>query len=164
MVVSGYAVFKDRLPTYTKNNGLVPETIIPDGWYPHAFGTSTVIFTQSRFIQHLEGTEGYAYGEQISVTIGPYDGEPNKEEDWQQLEWTNQDDEYGHLEKKWFVLDGHKVLRLMGDGMTSGGDLSYQIFSGNTVHTISLYPAYNSPNLETFEIFFERYIKFLNSQ
>ena len=164
LLFSGYVVFKDNLPTYTKNNALVPETIIPAGWYPHAFGTSTVLFTRSRFIPKIEGTEGYAYGEQIVVSISPYDGEPKKEEDWYQLEWINEDDEYGHPIKEWFTLYGYKILRLEYDGMTSGGDLSYFVFTGNTVHVISLYPAYNSPHLEAFEAFFEKYVKALSPQ
>lgn len=155
-------MFKDRLPTYAENNGLVAEAIIPEGWYAHALSTSTLLLTQSRFLSHIEGTESYAYGEQITVSVSPYDGELHKEESWYQLEWTNEEDAYGNLRKEWSTRYGYKILRLEHDGMTSGGDLSYLIFSRNTAHTISLYPAYNSPNLETFETFFEKYLKALN--
>lgn len=162
LLISGYIVFKDNLPTYTTNNGLVSSAIVPDGWYPHARGTSTLLFTRSRFLPHLEGTEGYAYGEQIVVGVSPYDGEQGKEETWYQIEWINQDDEYGNLKKDWFTLEGYKVLRLSHDGMTDGGDLSYLVFIGDTVHTVYLYPAYNSSHLETFETFFKEYTKSLN--
>lgn len=163
MVVSGYVVFKDRLPTYIENNGLVAEAIIPEGWYAHALSTSTLLLTQSRFLPHIEGTEGYAYGEQIAVSVSSYDGELGEEESWYQLDWTNEEDAYGNLRKEWLTLGGHKVLRLEYDGMTSGGDLNYQIFYGDTVHTVSLYPAYNSPHLETFEGFLESYLKSLGT-
>lgn len=162
VLISGFIVFKDDFPEYTSNNGLVEEAIIPDGWHPHPFGTSTLMFTRSRFLKRLEGTESYAYGEQIVVDVNPYDSELNKEEDWYQLEWTNRPDEYGNLDKKWSTQRGYKVLRLMTDGMTGAGDLHYIIFAGDTVHTISLYPAYNSPHLETFEAFFQKYLESLD--
>ena len=162
VLITTYILFKDSLPEYTSNNGLVSDEIIPSGWYPHTFGTSTVLFTRSRFLPRIEGTEGYAYGEQIVVGVSPYDGEQGKEETWYQIEWINQDDEYSNLNKEWSTLNGHKVLRLMYDGMTNGADLSYLVFNGGTVHTVSLYPAYNSSHLEIFEVFFTEYTKSLN--
>jgi hypothetical protein len=163
VLISGFIAFKDDFPEYTSNNGLVEEAIIPDGWYPHPFGTSTLMFTRSSFLKRLEGTEGYAYGEQIVVSVSPYDGEQNKEEEWYQLDWTNHPDEYGNLDKKWSTQRGYKVLRLMTDGMTGAGDLHYSIFVGDTIHTISLYPAYNSPHLDIFETFVDEYIESMGS-
>ncbi|MEK7600352.1 MAG: hypothetical protein AAB463_00105 [Patescibacteria group bacterium] len=61
--VSEGGLYRDAGGLYTAS--------IPTGWYPHEITAEHVLFTQKQQFEVLEGTEGYAYGDQFSVSVAP---------------------------------------------------------------------------------------------
>lgn len=157
LVIAGVIVYNNLFVPSPKNN-IVSAEIVPDGWYLHELATTSVIMTPSRFLRKIHDTELYAYGEQIIVEVRTYDGPPNPKE-WEYLDWTTDDENYpGTRDRQWIKLSGNDTYRYLGEsGPASGGDLTYYIFAGDTVHTLSLYPAFESTHLDTFEAFAQAY-------
>ncbi len=155
LLIAGVIVYGNLFVPPPKNNVVAAE-IVPGGWYLHELGTGLIIMTPSRFLRKIHETEHYAYGEQIIISTMPYDGEQGQPENWSYLDWTK-DDAMVH-ETVWSTAGHYKVLRIDSEaGGASGGSLTYFIFTGDTVHTLSLYPAQDSPHLNTFETFVQAY-------
>jgi hypothetical protein len=134
-------------------------TEIPEGWYPHNLGEGQIILTRAPKLPDVGATEGYAYGEQISVSTGVFDGDLNNLEDWYYIRWVFED---AALVRDWSWVDveGLTSLRVESEAAgASGGQLRYFIFSGDQFHTLSLYPLDTSDHVAEFERFVLKYAK-----
>ena len=155
LIIAGVIIYGNLFVPSPKNN-VVYANVVPVGWYLHELGTTSVIMTPSRFMRRIHETELYAYGEQIIISTMPYDGERGQPENWSYLDWTK--DKAMVHETVWSTVGDYKVLRIDGEaGGAGGGSLTYFIFTGDTVHTLSLYPSKDSPHLNTFETFVQAY-------
>lgn len=132
--------------------------MVPVGWYEHRLSDATIILTKQEELPDVGATEGYAYGEQIIITVLPLSVSPQ--------EWATQKtqidlDDVIVKEKAWSIVDN-------GDGIIDPGDitflrvahdspaglqLTYYVFEDKQVHHFSLYPyePQSDERLEAFE-------------
>jgi len=129
---------------------------VPADWYEHRLSNTHIILTKQETLPDIGVTEGYAYGEQISISVSPFDGDPQHPEDWSQLAWT--EDEALVHEKSWTYVGGMQALRVRHEaGGASGGQLTWYLFADDRVYELSLYPYENSGNWEIFSGLVYRY-------
>lgn len=115
---------------------LIERLSLPEGWYAHRMSDSYALFTRQQTLPDIGATEGYAYGEQISISMESFTGIP---EEWNQLVWIN-DEAMVHA-KIWNTIGGHKVLRVEHEaGGADGKQVTYYLFTDNKAYVFSLYP------------------------
>lgn len=115
----------------------------PDGWYPYSEGNS-ILLLKTAEKPVLEGTEGYAYGDQIIVNVSDIKdpaGNVTTKEGYIEKHFPATDVE-GNVIKKETVTRGEKeMLRVeVPQIAVDGYILSYVYFEGDNVYTINLYP------------------------
>jgi len=112
-------------------------SLIPAGWYLHRFSDSGIMLSQLETLPEIGNTEGYAYGEQITIGTLHFTGDPAHIEDWNYIEWTK-NSTFVH-EKSWLTVQGLKAFRIQDEeGGASGGSLTYYLFDNDIVYTLSL--------------------------
>lgn len=132
---------------YTCQIGHTPAleiTKLPEGWYAHRKSDSFIILTKQEELPDVGATEGYAYGEQITINVLPVDAPL---EEWVGQNFIDLDDVLVK-EAAWSIVDN-------GDGIIDDGDitflrvehntpadlqLSYYVFEDDRAYIFSLYP------------------------
>ena len=151
-------------PTLVDNSGMehkaseLPPIPVPEGWHEHSLGGNGVLLTRSQTLPDIGATELYAYGEQISISAGMFDGDPNNRESWQYIRWVFEDEALVR-NWSWTTVRGLDALRVESEAAgASGGVLYYFIFSGDQLYTLSLYPFDTSEHVAAFEQFVWEYV------
>ncbi|MEX2437433.1 MAG: hypothetical protein WD509_02560 [Candidatus Paceibacterota bacterium] len=136
--------------------------IVPEEWYIHEMEINSTLLSRAETLPNVGNTEGYAYGEQITINTIPFAGDSKQPENWNGISWT--DDEAMVHEKWWTQIGDFIALRVRHEaGGASGGQLTWYLFSDDRVHSLFLYPADDSPHRETFTRFVYRYADLLSS-
>lgn len=108
---------------------------IPPGWYVHRMNERSLLITRQEKLPDIAGTEGYAYGEQVGVSLSMNGRTP---QEWAgQQEWL--DDEALVKEKTWTERSGRALLQVQHETEASG-QLTTFLFVDDKVYTITLYP------------------------
>jgi len=148
-----------------ENNGLfipIPDKI-PPGWYVHQLSDSRIVLTKQKTLPDIGNTEGYAYGDQIGMSVIKFDGDPKRPEDWPQLAWA--EDEALVKEKSWTNVSGMTALRVRHEpGAASGGQITWYLFGSDRVYELSLYLPQDIPNDKTFSDFVYHYGEQISQQ
>ncbi|MFA5022339.1 MAG: hypothetical protein WC508_04645 [Patescibacteria group bacterium] len=149
----------NQMPENNSNDQLatiLPPSEVPPGWYVHRLSNSRIILTKQKILTDIVNTEGYAYGDQINISVLKFDGDPKRPEDWPQLAWT--EDQVLVKEKSWTNVSGMIALRVRHEpGGASGGQITWYLFSNDRVYELSLYLPNDLPNDETFSKFVYHY-------
>ncbi|MFA6322454.1 MAG: hypothetical protein WCX71_03165 [Candidatus Buchananbacteria bacterium] len=136
---------------------------VPLGWYAHQLSDSRIILTKQKILPNIGNTEGYAYGDQINISVLKFDKDPKRPEDWPQLAWT--EDQVLVKEKSWTNVSGMTALRVRHDpGGASGGQITWYLFDNDRVYELSLYLPSDPPNDETFSKFVYHYGEQISQQ
>lgn len=126
--------------------GVFPVSITPPvGWYSH-YINGGLLLTRQKELPDIGATEGYAYGEQISISLVPLNASPE--------EWVAQKTYFdlGDVlirKAEWDTSNGYKLLRVERE-TPAAPQLSEYLFVGNKVYIFSLYPISNA-NMAIFE-------------
>lgn len=75
-----------------------PNVVLPN-WYMHRRRDTNILYTRTEALPDVGATEGYAYGEQMYITVIPFAGETIRPEEWEQVSWI--DDEVLVHETEW---------------------------------------------------------------
>ncbi len=118
----------------------------PSSWYPHE-QTNTTIFLKTAELPTLGATEGYAYGTQFSVHKNSLneikDGVKTKEQFLKEVVGTK-DLDGNIIVQENVKRNGLDMIRVAANAYGSDGKvLSYYVFDGKNVYTLSNYP-YNA--------------------
>ena len=130
-------VFCDFRPGPSDVSGpVLPEPkAVPPGWYVHRMNERSLLITKQEKLPDIGGTEGYAYGEQVGVSLSMNGRTP---QEWvEQQEWL--DDEALVKAKTWTERNGRALLQVQHETEASGQLTSF-LFVDDKVYTISLYP------------------------
>ncbi len=160
ITATGYIFsYENTLPLYQSARAFLQTDLpIPDGWYAHTLGDNSIILTRSEVLPDVGATEGYAYGEQIHISKGVFDGNIEQLEDWYYLRWAFEDADHLIRDRERVQIRGFDALRIESDAAgASGGVLRYFIFTGDQFHTLSLYPFDTSKHVAEFEEFVQKY-------
>ncbi len=127
---------------------------IPPGWYSHQVSDSRIILTKEKELPNIGGTESYAYGDQINISVSEFDG--SNPENWPHLIWI--DDVALVKEKSWTDVGGMVALRVRHEAAgASGEQITWYLFYDDRVYELSLYMPQDKPNDETFGDFVRQY-------
>lgn len=127
---------------------------IPPGWYVHQLNDSHLILTKQKELPDVGGTEGYAYGDHISISVSEFDGD--NPENWPHLVWI--DDVALVKEKSWIDVGGMVALKVMHEAAgASGEQITWYLFYDDKVYELSLYMPQDTPNDKTFGDFVRQY-------
>lgn len=128
----------------------------PSGWYPHPLGEDQVIFTPSEDFELPEGTEGYAIGDQMVISMGSFDeivGAKTPEAYLAGIGATSTSEFF--VAREDVTTDGDlEMTRVVMKGAAADGEtLLYVYFPGGTkVITLSHYPyVEGSPSAKAFD-------------
>ena len=131
-------------------------------WYMHHISKANIIYTRTKELPNIGATEGYAYGEQIYITVMPFDGRIIKPEEWEQISWIS--DEAMVNETEWKIFSDFKTLRVRHEaGGASGEQVTFYLFAKDRVYNISVYPVDEKNELE-FTDFVYKYAKQLRDE
>ncbi|WKZ29373.1 MAG: hypothetical protein QY323_01425 [Patescibacteria group bacterium] len=108
---------------------------VPAGWYLHHTKSGGIIFTRQENLPDIGATEGFAYGEQITMAELVLD---KSMEEWIASRFPENDPLYTLKERG--TLSGHPTLRVEHEAGASGKVLDYYLFSGDRAYVFSLYP------------------------
>jgi hypothetical protein len=108
---------------------------LPAGWYAHRRSESFFIITKQKVLPDIGATEGYAYGDQVMVSVETTTLSPQAWVVGQQ--WL--DDTALIRSKTWIEMHGRAVLQVRHETEASP-ELTDFIFVGDKVYTISAYP------------------------
>lgn len=134
---------------------------VPTGWYPHEITSGHVLFTQKKEFELLEGTEGYAYGNQFSVTVAPLgqSSGARNEQEWFTGNGMVLGSEF--LKERRSVKVGPLTMTrvVMSANIADGDTLTYVYFTGDgRVITLGHYPYKpNSSVTRDFEAFVQSF-------
>lgn len=115
-----------------------PAVSIPN-WYMHRRSDTNILYTRTEELPDIGATEGYAFGEQMYITVIPFAGATTRPEEWEQISWIT-DDVLLH-ETEWANLFDFTALRVRHEaGGASGEQLTFYLFAKDRVYNLSLYP------------------------
>lgn len=128
----------------------------PGGWYPHPLGKDQVIFTPSKDFELPEGTEGYAIGDQMVISVGSLDeivGAKTPEDYLVGIGATSTSEFFVSREDVTTDEDLDMTRVVMKGAAADGETLLYVYFpEGKKVITLSHYPYIaNSASAKAFE-------------
>jgi hypothetical protein len=112
----------------------LPEKL-PAGWYAHRTSDTSFFITLQKNLPNIGATEGYAYGDQVGVSLSTTTLTPQVWVTGQQ--WL--DDTALIISKNWVEAHGHTMLQVEHQTEASP-ELTDYLFVGNRVYTITLYP------------------------
>jgi hypothetical protein len=112
----------------------LPEKL-PDGWYAHRTSDTSFFITLQKDLPNIGATEGYAYGDQVGVSLATTTLTPQLWVAGQQ--WL--DDTALIISKNWVEAHGHTMLQVEHQTEASP-ELTDYLFVGDRVYTITLYP------------------------
>ncbi|MCR4323082.1 MAG: hypothetical protein NUV61_03260 [Candidatus Azambacteria bacterium] len=111
----------------------------PNGWYIHHTNSGNLLVMKQKELPNIGATEGYAYGEHISISTTLMSASPK--------EWVAQKthidlDDHALVRKSdWEMIGEYLVLRVEHEAAGAAGkQLSYYIFNGDRVYIASLFP------------------------
>lgn len=133
----------------------VPDEM-PPGWYSHQVSDSHIILTKQQDLPDIGGTESYAYGDQINISVSEFDGDST--ENWPHLVWI--EDKALVKEKSWTEVSGMVALWVRHEAAGAGGEqITWYLFDedDDKVYEFSLYMPQDKPNDETFGDFVRQY-------
>lgn len=160
VTASGYIFsYQNTLPLYQNKRALFGKnlpTSLP-GWYAHLQTDTGLLLTRDAVLPDVGATEAYAYGELISINIGNFFGDENNLQDWEYVNWMYNDTALVR-EKKELKVAGLTTLRVEHEaGGSSGGQLTYFIFSDDRYFALSLYPLDDSEYVTEFKNFVQKF-------
>ncbi len=134
----------DRRKDMTKNELSDVGINIPPGWYEHRLTGTHIILTKQEDLPDIGATEGYAYGEQINISVLPA-GIPSKE--WVSQNFMDLEDVLVK-EAAWSIVDNGDTIIDPGDitflrvehETPAEPQLTYYVFENGRVYVFSLYP------------------------
>lgn len=137
---------------------ILPEpTLTLPNWYIHYQNNGNIIYTRTKELPTIGDSEGYAYGEQINVSVMKFDGTEYKPEEWEPISWVN--DEAMVREYEWTELYDFTVLRIRHmAGGADGESVTVYLFAKDRVYNISVYPV-DEKNEHEFMEFVHQYAK-----
>lgn len=112
----------------------LPEKL-PAGWYAHRTSDTSFLITLQKDLPNIGATEGFAYGDQVGVSLATTTLTLQAWVAGQQ--WL--DDTALIISKNWVEAHGHTMLQVEHQTEASPELLDY-LFMGNRVYTITLYP------------------------
>jgi len=148
--------FTFNVPNEQNSDTLVKEVVVPEGWYRHSLGESTIL-TRAAQLPDIGATELYAYGDHILISTGIFDGTFENIEAWSGVRWVFEDEA---LVRNWtkMKISGHDALRVEHRAAgANGAHLTYFLFSEDKFYSISLYSQDISSYLDEFEKFVLEY-------
>jgi hypothetical protein len=157
--------YQNTLSRLQNNRGFFENnlpTALP-GWYTHQYTDTGLLLTRSAELPDVGATEGYSYGEHISISVGNFAGDENNLSEWDYLSWVYNDEALvqGITELQ---LAGLTTLRVEHEAAgSSGGQLTYFIFSENKIFTLSLYSPANSEQESEFEAYVQQFAAAIQS-
>lgn len=108
---------------------------LPKGWYAHRTSDTAFFVTTQKDLPDIGATEGYAYGDQVGVSLVTTTLSPQA---WvTQQQWLN--DTEMIISKNWTEAHGHSLLQIEHHTGASPQLLDY-LFIDDRVFTITLYP------------------------
>lgn len=119
---------------------------VPEGWHLHRLSNSYFLLTRQEKLPEIGGTELYAYGEQIGISVIPIDTTP---EEWVAQKMHIDLDDVLVKKATWGMADGYKLLRVEHE-TPADPQLSEYLFTENVIYIFSLYPIPNA-NTAIFE-------------
>ncbi|GEM_PF-2724930 len=152
VVVIGFTLgvfdfMKGLQQTENKTSLKLPDvgTSIPAGWYEHRINDTHIILTKEKILPDIGATEGYAYGEQINISVLPLSLSPEK---WVAQKTHIDLDDVLVREAAWSIVDNGDNIIDDGDikflriehKTPAGSALSYYVFEDERIKVFSLYP------------------------
>lgn len=105
-------------------------------WYAHRISDNSILLTKQETLPDIGATEGYAYGEQISINLMELETYPE--------EWVAQHiylDDVLVSKSEWGAYRGQKLLTVESEaGGASGKQYTQYIFTDELIFVVSLYP------------------------
>lgn len=135
----------------------IPASIIPDGWYAHRVHDEAILLTRQKELPKVEGTEMYAYGEQIGISVvRPWVTDTTPEELAASKTLIDVDDVLVR-KAEWDTINGYKLLRVEHE-TPADPQLSEYLFVENAVYIFSLYPILDK-NMAVFEEMISEFVR-----
>lgn len=114
----------------------LPDITPLKNWYAHRMSDNTILLTRQQELPDVGATEGYAYGEQISINVVPTGESP---ETWVATHIDLKD--VLVLESEWSTYYGQKLLTVEHEaGGASGKQYTRYLFVDGFVYRVSLFP------------------------
>ena len=105
------------------------------GWYAHRTSDTSFFITMQKDLPNIGATEGFAYGDQVGVSLATTTLTPQV---WvSEQQWLN--DTALIISKNWVEAHGHTMLQIEHQTEASP-ELTDYLFVGDRVYTITLYP------------------------
>ncbi|MEX0931133.1 MAG: hypothetical protein WDZ88_00100 [Candidatus Paceibacterota bacterium] len=137
-------------------DALIKETIVPEGWYRHSLGKSTILIREVQ-LPDIRATEPYAYGDHILISTGIFDGTFENIEAWNRVGWVFEDEALVRYWTKTKIIE-YDALRVEHRAAGASGEhITYFLFSENKFYSTSLYSQDISLYLDEFEKFVLEY-------
>ena len=127
---------------------------LPSGWYAHRSSDTSFLITKQHDLPDIGGTESYAYGDQVGISLLTTTLSPRAWAASQQ--WLG--DEALIRKTTWTVIHGHALLQIEHETQARP-QLTDYLFAGKYVYVISLYPSSSESGLNLFNAFLEGYDK-----
>lgn len=107
-------------------------------WYAHRMSDNYILLTRQEKLPEIGATEGYAYGEQISINLMRIEISP---EEWVAQKTYIDLDDVLVSSKEWSTYYGQKLLTVESEaGGALGKQYTQYIFTNEFIYVVSLYP------------------------